>query len=47
MTQISSPNNSVLVLGRVRVYNDSDLLTAYGRIKQIQLVLLVPLCLEC
>jgi hypothetical protein len=38
MTQISSPNNSVLVLGRVLVYNDSDLSTAYGLSKQIQLI---------
>jgi hypothetical protein len=37
MTQISSPNNSVLVFGRVLVYNDSDLLTAYDLSKQIQL----------
>jgi hypothetical protein len=37
MTQISSPNNSVLVIGRVLVYNDSDLSTAYGLAKQIQL----------
>jgi hypothetical protein len=37
MTQISSPNNSVLVLGRVLVYSDSDLSTAYGLSKQIQL----------
>lgn len=36
-TQISSPNNSVLVLGRVLVYSDSDLPTAYGLAKQIQL----------
>src|SRR5512137_708738 len=28
--QISSPNNSVLLLGRVLVYSDSDLSTAYG-----------------
>ena len=40
MTQISSPDNSVLVLGRVLVYNDSDLSTAYGLAKQIQLTLL-------
>ncbi len=40
MTQISSPNNSVLVIGRVLVYNDSDLSTAYGLAKQIQLTLL-------
>jgi hypothetical protein len=37
MTQISSPNNSVLVIGRVFVENDSDLPTAYGLAKQIQL----------
>jgi hypothetical protein len=37
MTQISSPNNSVLVLGRVLVYRDSDLSTAYDLSKQIQL----------
>ncbi len=37
MTQISSPNNSVLVIGRVLVYSDSDLSTAYDLSKQIQL----------
>ena len=37
MKQISSPNNSVLVIGRVFVENDSDLPTAYGLAKQIQL----------
>ncbi len=37
MKQISSPNNSVLVIGRVLVENDSDLATAYGLSKQIQL----------
>jgi hypothetical protein len=37
MTQIASPNNSVLVLIRVLVYSDSDLATAYGLAKQIQL----------
>jgi hypothetical protein len=37
LTQISSPNNSVLVLGRVLVYSDSDLSTAYDLAKQIQL----------
>ncbi len=37
MKQISSPNNSVLVVGRVFVENDSDLPTAYGLAKQIQL----------
>lgn len=40
MKQISSPDNSVLVLGRVLVYSDSDLSTAYGLAKQIQLTLL-------
>jgi hypothetical protein len=35
--QISSPNNSVLLLGRVLVENDSDLATAYGLSRQIQL----------
>jgi hypothetical protein len=37
MKQISSPNNSVLVIGRVFVERDSDLSTAYGLAKQIQL----------
>jgi hypothetical protein len=37
MKQISSPNNSVLVIGRVLVESDSDLATAYGLAKQIQL----------
>jgi hypothetical protein len=37
MTHISSPNNSVLVLGRVLVESDSDLSTAYDLSKQIQL----------
>jgi hypothetical protein len=37
MKQISSPNRSVLLLGRVLVYSDSDLSTAYGLSKQIQL----------
>ena len=37
MMQISSPNDSVLVLGRILVYSDSDLPTAYGLAKQIQL----------
>lgn len=37
MTQISSPNNSVLVFGRVLVESDSDLPTAYALSKQIQL----------
>ncbi len=37
MKQTSSPNNSVLVVGRVFVENDSDLATAYNLAKQIQL----------
>jgi hypothetical protein len=37
MKQISSPNNSVLVLGRILVYSDSDLATAYALTKQILL----------
>ena len=37
MKQISSPNNSVLVLGRILVYSDSDLATAYALTRQIQL----------
>jgi len=40
MSQISSPNNAVLLLGRVLVESDSDLPTAYGLAKQI---LLTPL----
>jgi hypothetical protein len=37
MTQISSPNKSVLLLGRVLVESDRDLSTAYDLSKQIQL----------
>ena len=37
MKQISSPDNSVLVIGRVLVYSDSDLPTAHALTKQIQL----------
>ncbi len=37
MTPISSPNNSVLIIGRVLVYGDSNLTTAYGPAKQMQL----------
>ena len=37
MKQISSPNNSVLVAGRVFVESDSDLPTAYDLSKQLQL----------
>ena len=40
MKQISSPSNSALLLGRVLVYNDSDLATAYDLSTQI---LLTPL----
>ena len=41
MTQISSPNNAVLVIGRVLVESGSDLSTAYDLSKQIQLTPLV------
>ena len=37
MTQIASPNNSVIVIGRTLVESDSDLPTAYALTKQIQL----------
>ncbi len=37
MKQIASPNNSVMLLGRVLVTSDSDLSTAYDLSKQIQL----------
>ncbi len=37
MTQIASPNHSVLVMGRVFVESESDLPAAYGLAKQIQL----------
>ena len=37
MKQLSAPNNSVLVIGRVLVESDSDLSTAYGLAKQVQL----------
>jgi len=37
MKQISSPNNSVLLIGRVLVENDSDVATAYDLSRQIQL----------
>jgi hypothetical protein len=41
MKQVSSPNNSVLVLGRVFVESERDLSTAYDLSKQLQLT---PLC---
>lgn len=37
LTQISSPDDTVMLLGRVLVESDSDLATAYGLAKQIQL----------
>ncbi|MGA2974227.1 MAG: DUF1254 domain-containing protein [Spirochaetia bacterium] len=37
MTRIPSPNNAVLLLGRVLVENEGDLATAYGLSKQITL----------
>ena len=36
MKLISSPNNSVLVVGRILVYSDADLPAAYTLAKQIQ-----------
>jgi hypothetical protein len=38
MKRVSSPSNSVLVLGRILVYSDSDLPTADILAKQIQVV---------
>jgi hypothetical protein len=38
LTQLASPNNSVLVIGRVLVYRDDDIPTAYGLATQIQLM---------
>jgi hypothetical protein len=38
MTKILSPSNSVLVIGRVLVDGDGDVLTAYDLAKQIQVV---------
>jgi hypothetical protein len=38
MTLISSPNNSVLLIGRILVYSDSDLPTAYALTKQIRVL---------
>ena len=37
MSQIAAPSNAALVVGRVLVESDSDLPTAYGLAKQIQL----------
>lgn len=37
MTRISSPNDSVLLLGRVLVERDDDVATAYGLSKQMRL----------
>lgn len=37
MKPIASPKNSVLIIGRVLVKNDSDVATAYALSKQIQL----------
>lgn len=39
VSQISSPNNSVLIIGRVLVGSDIDLPTAYSLSKQMQLSL--------
>ncbi|MHB1022788.1 MAG: DUF1254 domain-containing protein [Acidobacteriaceae bacterium] len=38
MKRICSPNNSVLAVGRILVYSDSDLPTAHTLTKQIQIV---------
>jgi hypothetical protein len=38
--QISSPNSTVLLIGRTLVESDSDLATAYGLAKQIQVTAL-------
>jgi hypothetical protein len=38
LKQISSPHNSVFVIGRILVYNDSDLPTACALARQIQIV---------
>ena len=38
MKQISSPDNSVLVIARILVYSDTDLPTTYNLAKQIQVV---------
>lgn len=38
MKLISSPSNSVLVIGRILVYSDRDLPTAYDLARQIQVV---------
>jgi len=37
ISQIASPNNAVLVVGRVFVESDRDLPTAYGLAQQIRL----------
>ncbi len=37
MKQVSTPNNSVLVIGRALVQSDSDVATVYALTKQIQL----------
>jgi len=37
VSQISSPNNSVLIIGRVLVTDTSDIATAYSLSKQLQL----------
>ncbi len=42
MKRISSPNNSVILVGRVLVESDSDLAAAYDLAKQIQLTPLEP-----
>lgn len=41
MKRISSPSNSVFVLGRILVYNNSDVSTAYNLAKQIRIAPLI------
>jgi len=38
MTQVSSPDNSPLVIGHLLVYNDSDLPASHALAEHIQLV---------
>ena len=38
MAQICSPNNSVIIVGRILVENDRDLPTAYSLAKQVRLI---------
>jgi hypothetical protein len=44
MKQISSPHNSVFVIGRILVYSDSDLPAAHALTKQIQIAVFLGGC---